>query len=145
MLLGSGSSISRAPRRAATAATPDVLRNHSPASGSERRELGSGPERANLRPTYLPSPYRFNVTHIVDVDTQHKKSRSGAHPNRIKRIRMIPKAQEVYFEPHISTVHKYEDNATNSGQQYGTHKAGCPWHLCHIAARCSSCHLQVCA
>ena len=41
---------------------------------------------------------------------------------------MILKAQEVYFALGTSIVNKYEDGMTNSGQQYGTHKAGCPWH-----------------
>jgi len=71
-------------------------------------------------PNTVPSPFRFNKS------TQHKKSRSGAHPNQMKQLRMILKAQEVYFVLHTSTVHKYEDGMTNIGQEYGTHKAGCP-------------------
>ena len=38
---------------------------------------------------------------------------------------MILKAQEVYFEPHTSAVHRYEDVTTNDGQQDGTLKVGC--------------------
>ena len=87
----------------------------------------------------VPSPFRFNG------DTQHKKSRSGAHPNQMKQSRMILKAQKVYFALGTSTVNKYDDGMTNSGQQYGTHKAGCPWHPCHVAARCSSCQLRICS
>ncbi len=37
------------------------------------------------------------------------------------------------------------EGMTNSGQQYGTHKAGCPWHPYHVTARCSSCHLRICS
>ena len=59
---------------------------------------------------YLPSPFRFNV------DTQHKTSRSGAHPNQMKQLRMILKAQEVYFALNTLTVNKYEDGMTNGGQ-----------------------------
>ena len=58
----------------------------------------------------VPSPFRFNV------DTQHKTSHSGAHPNQMKQLRMILKAQELYFALHTSTVNKYEDDMTNSGQ-----------------------------
>ena len=58
----------------------------------------------------LPSPFRFNVA------TQHKTSRSGAHPNQMKQLKMILKAQEVYFALHTSTVNKYEDDMTNGGQ-----------------------------
>ena len=64
----------------------------------------------NVGSLYLPSPFRFNV------DTQHKTSHSGAHPNQMKQLRMILKAQELYFALHTSTVNKYEDDMTNSGQ-----------------------------
>ena len=60
--------------------------------------------------SFIPSPFRFNV------DTQHKTSRSGAHPNQMKQLKMILKAQEVYFALHTSTVNKYEDDMTNGGQ-----------------------------
>ena len=50
---------------------------------------------------------------------------------------MILKAQELYFDLSTSIVHKYEDGMPNIGQQYGTHKAGCPQHQCYLAGRCS--------
>ena len=56
----------------------------------------------------------------------------------MKQLRMILKAQEVYFDLSTFIVHKYEDGMTNIGQQYGTHhKAGCPRHQCYLAGRCS--------
>ena len=67
----------------------------------------------------LPSPFRFNT------DTHHKRFRSGAHPNQMKQIKMILKAQEMYFELYTSAVHRYEDVTTNDGQQDGTPKLGC--------------------
>ena len=70
--------------------------------------------------------------------------RSGAHPNQMKQLRMILKAQEVYFVLHTSTIHKYEDDMTNSGQQDGTGAEGNLLCGCHIAVRCSSCHLHTC-
>ena len=55
----------------------------------------------------------------------------------MKQLRMILKAQEVYFDLSTFIVHKYEDGMTNIGQQYGTHRAGCPRHQCYLAGRCS--------
>ena len=63
----------------------------------------------------------------------------------MKQLRMIMKAQKVYFALGTSAVNKYDDGMTNSGQQYGTHKAGCPSHPCHVAAHCSSFHLRICS
>ena len=40
-------------------------------------------------------------------------------------MKMILKAQEVYFELHTSAVHRYEVVTTNDGQQDGTSKVGC--------------------
>mgnify|MGYP005726846193 CR=1 FL=1 len=37
---------------------------------------------------------------------------------------MILKAQELYFVLHTSTIHKYEDSVTNSGQQDSTGAEG---------------------
>ena len=102
--------------------------------GAQRRKSPK-----SYQPTLVPSPFRFNG------DTQHKKSHPGAHLNQMKQPRKILKAQEVYFALDTSTVNKYDDGMTNSGQQYGTHKAGCPWHPCHVAAHCSSCHLRICS
>jgi len=34
----------------------------------------------------------------------------------MKQLRMILKAQELYFALRTSTVNKYEDEMTNSGQ-----------------------------
>ena len=42
-------------------------------------------------------------------------SRSGAHPNQMKQVKMILKAQEMYFESHNSAMHMYEDGMTNDG------------------------------
>eukprot|EP00618_Florenciella_parvula_P027662 CAMPEP_0119471228 /NCGR_PEP_ID=MMETSP1344-20130328/3775_1 /TAXON_ID=236787 /ORGANISM="Florenciella parvula, Strain CCMP2471" /LENGTH=46 /DNA_ID= /DNA_START= /DNA_END= /DNA_ORIENTATION= len=42
----------------------------------------------------------------------------------MKQLRVILKAQEFYFVLHTSTIHKYEDSMTNSGQQDGTGAEG---------------------
>ena len=39
-------------------------------------------------------------------------------------MRVILKAQGIYFHPHISAVHKYEDDMTSNGQQYDTQRRG---------------------
>ena len=41
--------------------------------------------------------------------------RSGAHPNQMKQMKMILKAQEVYFELNISALHRYGDDMTKGG------------------------------
>ena len=51
----------------------------------------------------------------------------------------------LYFVLHTSTIHKYEDSVTNSGQQDGTGAEGNRLCGCHIAVRCSACHLHTCA
>ena len=40
---------------------------------------------------------------------------SGAHPNQMKQVKMILKAQEVHFELHNSAQHRYEVDMTNDG------------------------------
>ena len=45
----------------------------------------------------------------------------------MKQLRMILKAQEVYFDLSTFIVHKYEDGMTNIGQQYGTHATPTMW------------------
>ena len=42
----------------------------------------------------------------------------------MKQMRVILKAQGIYFHPHISAVHKYEDDMTSNGQQYDTQRRG---------------------
>ena len=48
----------------------------------------------------------------------------GANPNQMKQIRKILKAQEVYFHLHTSSLHRYEVDVTNDGQQSRHHGSG---------------------
>ena len=65
-------------------------------------------------------------------------SRSGAHPNQMKQVKMILKAQEVYFESHNSTVHRYEDGMTNDGHTNNMGAHGTLLWVCHLGACGSS-------
>ena len=80
----------------------------------------------------IPSPFRFNIY------TQHKKFRSGAHPNQMKQVKMILKAQEVYFESHNSAVHRHEDDMTNNGLTSNMGAQGTLLWVCHLGACHSS-------
>ena len=59
-------------------------------------------------------------------------SRSGAHPNQMKQVKMILKAQEVYFESNNSAVHRCEDIMTNGGLASNTGVQGTLLWVCHI-------------
>ena len=48
----------------------------------------------------------------------------GANSNQMKQIRMILKAQEVYFHLHTSALRRYEVDVTNDGQQSRHHGSG---------------------
>ena len=72
-------------------------------------------------------------------------SRSGAHPNQMKQVKMILKAQEVYFESHNSAMHRYEDDMTNNGLTSDMGAQGTLLWVCHLGACCSSLNLRSCA
>ena len=71
-------------------------------------------------------------------------SRSGAHPNQMKQVKMILKAQEVHFELHNSTQHRYEVDMTNDGHTSSTGAQGTLLWVCHLGACCSSYQLRIC-
>ena len=63
---------------------------------------------------------------------------SGAHPNQMKQIKMILKAQEAYFGTHNSAVHRYEDDMTNDGLTSNMGAQGTLLWVCHLGACHSS-------
>ena len=71
-------------------------------------------------------------------------SRSGAHPNQMKQLKMILKAQEVYFESHNSAMHRYEDDMTNNGLTSNMGAQGTLLWVCHLGAYRSSYQLRIC-
>ena len=69
---------------------------------------------------------------------------SGAHPNQMKQVKMILKAQEVHFELHNSAHHRYEVDMTNDGHTSSTGAQGTLLWVCHLGACCSSYQLLIC-
>ena len=57
---------------------------------------------------------------------------------------MILKAQEVHFELHNSTQHRYEVDMTNDGHTSSTGAQGTLLWVCHLGACCSSYQHRIC-
>ena len=57
---------------------------------------------------------------------------SGAHPNQMKQVKMILKAQEVHFELHNSAHHRNEVDMTNDGHTSSTGAQGTILWVCHL-------------
>ena len=62
----------------------------------------------------------------------------------MKQVKMILKAQEVYFESHNSAMHRYEDDMTNNGLTSDMGAQGTLLWVCHLGACRSSCQLRIC-
>ena len=84
--------------------------------------------------TWLYAP--TNLTHTV-------LGSSGAHPNQMKQVKMILKAQEVHFELHNTTQHRYEVDMTNDGHTSSTGAQGTLLWVCHLGACRSSYQLRI--
>ena len=59
-------------------------------------------------------------------------------------MKMILKAQEVYFESHNSAMHRYEDDMTNNGLTSDMGAQGTLLWVCHLGACCSPYRLRIC-
>ena len=86
---------------------------------------------------------RWVVTSLTQVKaptslTHTVLGSSGAHPNQMKQVKMILKAQEVHFEVHNSTQDRYEVDMTNDGHTSSTGAQGTLLWVCHLGACCSS-------
>ena len=86
---------------------------------------------------------RWMVTSLTPVEAPTSLTRtvlgsSGAHPNQMKQVKMILKAQEVHFELHNSTQHICEVDMTNDGHTSSTGAQGTLLWVCHLGACHSS-------
>jgi len=95
---------------------------------------------------------RWVVTSLTRVDkviisphylTHTVLGSSDAHPNQMKQVKMILKAQEVHFELHNSAQDRYEVDMTNDGHTSSTGAQGTLLWVCHLGACRSSYQLRI--